>query len=193
MLPKLGRLLIPGEMPGRFATDGGLTLGRVIEGRPMSGREPRSMLGLLLIPSEGRETDGLGLGRDEGRLLTLGSEGRLEGMETLGRDMPPPVGREMLGLGRDMPPLGRPPPPMPIDGRAAPPPRPPPPGPRPEDSGISVKLDTPISRMPSEIGLIRRIMIVFLARSRRVRQAGKPAPRADHLLGAGGRRTIVTS
>ncbi|HPM81340.1 MAG TPA: hypothetical protein PLF81_11605 [Candidatus Anammoximicrobium sp.] len=133
------------------------------------------MLGLLLIPIEGREMEGLGLGRGVGRLLTLGSEGRLDGMEMLGRDMPPPLGREMLGLGRemlglgremlglgrDMPPPGRGPPPIPIDGRAPPPPppRPPPPGPRPKASGISARLDTPTRRMPNATAFIRRIML----------------------------------
>ncbi len=160
-MPRLGRLLMPGEKLGREPTDGGLTLGRETDGRLMSGREPALMLGLLLIPIEGREMEGLGLGRGVGRLLTLGSEGRLDGMEMLGRDMPPPLGREMLGLGRDMPPPGRGPPPIPIDGRAppAPPPRPPPPGPRPKASGISARLDTPTSRMPNAIGFIRRIML----------------------------------
>jgi len=126
--------------------------------------------------------EGLGLGRGVGRLLTLGSEGRLDGMEMLGRDMPPPLGREMLGLGRemlglgremlglgremlglgrDMPPPGRGPPPIPIDGRAPPPPppRPPPPGPRPKASGISARLDTPTRRMPNATAFIRRIML----------------------------------
>ena len=74
------------------------------------------------------------LGRDEGRLLTLGSEGRLDGRETLGRETLGPgrelpgLGREILGLGREMPPPGRAPPPIPRDGRP-PPPRPPPPRP----------------------------------------------------------------
>lgn len=175
MLPKLGRLLIPGETFGRAPSEGGLTLGRVTEGRPMSGLEPTLKSGLLLIPIEGRENEGLGLGRVEGRLLTLGSEGRLDGIEKLGRDaapplgreilglgreMPPPLGREKLGLGRDMPPpLGRPPPPIPIDGLAPPPP-PRPPGPRPKTSGANTKLAAPINRMPNAIGLIRRFMIL---------------------------------
>lgn len=107
--------------------EGGLTLGREIEGRLLSGREPGLMLGLPLIPSEGRDTEALGVGRGEGRLLMLGSEGRLEGLETPGRDVPPLAGREMLG--RDALALGRVPPPIPIDGREAAPPRPPPPRP----------------------------------------------------------------
>jgi hypothetical protein len=130
-LPKLGRLLLPGNVPGREAIGGILTLGRLI-----LGLEPTLLPGLLLAPSEGREAAGLGLGRGAGRLLTLGSEGRLDGVEMfgLGRDIPG-LGRDAPGLGRDMPPedmppLGRPPPPIPIDGRAPPPPPPPPPGPR---------------------------------------------------------------
>jgi len=140
-------MLIAGEPPGRDATEGRLTLGRETDGRAISGLEPRSRLGLPLTPSEGREIDTpdpgedrpLTLGRPE-RLLTLGSEGRLDGNEKLGRDMPP-LDRETLGAGRDMPPLdretlcagrdmplGRPPPPIPMDGRLLPglldPPRP---------------------------------------------------------------------
>jgi len=126
-------VLIAGEPPGRDATEGRLTLGRETDGRAISGLEPRSRLGLPLTPSEGREIDTpdpgedrpLTLGRPE-RLLTLGSEGRLDGNEKLGRDMPP-LDRETLGAGRDMP-LGRPPPPIPMDGRLLPglldPPRP---------------------------------------------------------------------
>ncbi len=121
-------MLLPAEIPGREVPEGGLTLGRDTEGRLLFGRDPRLMLGLLPIPSEGRDTEALGVGRGEGRLLTLGSEGRLEGLEIPGRDVPPPAGRETLGLGR-APPLGRLPPPIPIDGRAAAPPRPPPPRP----------------------------------------------------------------
>lgn len=163
-------MLIPGETLGREPTDGGLTLGRETDGRLMSGLEPALMLGLLLTPIEGRETEEPKF--DEGRLLTLGSEGRLDGAEMLGRDMPPPPGRDMLGLGRDMlglgretlglgrdmPPPGRPPPPIPIDGRAAAP-RPPPPS-RPKALGITTKLNTPISRMPKGTYLVRRIMIL---------------------------------
>jgi hypothetical protein len=189
MLPKLGRLLIPGETPGREPTDGGLTLGREMDGVPVPGLEPRSKPGLLLTPSDGRETDGPGLGPgEEGRLLTLGSEGRLDGIDTLGREMfglgrdTFGLGRETLGLGRDMPPPGRDPPPIPSDGLAPPPPPPrppPPPGPRPEASGTRAKLVTPASRMPSAIGFKRRIMILTMW--------------SFHLPAAGGRRTMVTS
>ncbi len=235
MLPKLGRLP-PGEAPGLEAIDGGLTLGREMEGP--------SMLGLLLMPSEGRETEEPWPGRDVGRLLTLGSEGRLDGIEMLGRGLLPPLGRETLALGRDAPPLGRetlalgrealplgrdplppdrPPPPTPIDGLELPAlPRPPPPDLCPQAAGANAKLDAPASRIQKAIGLMRRIMVltglslecddlspllsvcffgcremsqkdkgkrrrVAALQSRRTRRC------ADHLLGAGGRRTMVTS
>ncbi len=186
MLPKLGRLLFPGETFGREPNEGELTLGRETEGRLISGLEPALKSGRLPIPIEGREIDGLDPGSVVGRLLTLGSEGRLDGIEMLGREAPPPLGREILGLGRDIPPplgrdtlgdgrdippLGRPPPPMPIDGLAPPPPpaprpppppppRPPPPRPCPQASGTSTKPDTAISRMPKAIEFTRRFMIL---------------------------------
>ena len=144
-LPKLGRLLIPGEMPGLELIEGELILGRETDGRLISGLELPPRFGMLPVPSEGRESEGLGLGRVVGRLLTLGSEGRLDG--TFGREMFG-LGRETLGLGRDMPPpLGRDPPPIPMDG-LAPPPRPPGLRPCADASETSTQLVAPANTMP---------------------------------------------
>ncbi len=151
-MPKLGRLLIPGETPGRELIEGELILGRETEGRLMSGLELPPRFGMLPVPSEGRESEGLGLGRVVGRLLTLGSEGRLDGtfgreMFGLGREMFG-LGRETLGLGRDIPPpLGRDPPPIPMDG-LAPPPRPPGLRPCADASETSTQLVAPANTMP---------------------------------------------
>jgi hypothetical protein len=132
-------------MPGRLAIAGGLTLGRL-----MLGREPPLPLGLLLAPSEGREAAGGELAPKAGRLLTLGNEGRFAPALAAGREKFG-AGRELLAAARAAA-LGRPPPPVPMDGR--PPPR--------CDQAVSTRtsdtLVEPASRIPMAIRFVRRIM-----------------------------------